>query len=73
KDRPEFAGVNRFVISPEDTYACNCRRVNDHVILPAGFPAVSSMLTENGFSVLEVELSEFQKMDGGVSCLSLLF
>ncbi len=73
KDRPELAGVNRFVVSPENTYACNCRRVNDHVILPAGFPAVSNMLTENGFSVLEVELSGFQKMDGGVSCLSLLF
>jgi len=73
KDRPEFVELNRLVISPENTYACNCRRVNNHVILPAGFPVVSEMLTENGFSVLEVELSEFQKMDGGVSCLSLLF
>ncbi|MCK5879655.1 MAG: N(G),N(G)-dimethylarginine dimethylaminohydrolase [Holophagae bacterium] len=73
KDRPEFVGLNRLVVSAENTYACNCRRVNNHVILPAGFPAVSNMLTEKRFSILEVQLSEFQKMDGGVSCLSLLF
>ncbi|NOY22312.1 MAG: N(G),N(G)-dimethylarginine dimethylaminohydrolase [Acidobacteria bacterium] len=73
QDRPEISGLNRLVVSPENTYACNCRRVNNNVILPAGFPAVSTMLTENGFSILEVELSEFQKMDGGISCLSLLF
>ncbi|NOZ13119.1 MAG: N(G),N(G)-dimethylarginine dimethylaminohydrolase [Acidobacteria bacterium] len=72
-NRPEFAGLNRFTVPPENTYACNCRRVNDFVILPAGFPAVSRMLAGNGFRILEVELSEFRKMDGGVSCLSLLF
>lgn len=71
--RPELSRLNRLVVSAENTYACNCRRVNNHVISPAGFPAVSGMLKESGFPVVEVELSEFQKMDGGVSCLSLLF
>ncbi len=70
---PAFAALNRLVVSPENVYACNCRRVNDFVILPAGFPEVSRMLTENSFQIFEVELSEFRKMDGGVSCLSLLF
>jgi dimethylargininase len=42
------------------------------VILPAGFPKLEQRIQAHGLSTLPVEMSEFQKADGGVTCLSLL-
>lgn len=59
-------------VDEEDAYAANCLRVKDHVILPTGFPKLEQRIQTQGFSTLPVEMSEFQKADGGVTCLSLL-
>jgi dimethylargininase len=41
--------------------------------MPAGFPAVKEMLTQHGFKTHEINMSEFSKIDGGLTCLSLRF
>jgi len=56
----------------DEAYAANCLAVGNFVILPAGFPKLEQRIQENGFSTLPVEMSEFQKADGGITCLSLL-
>jgi len=60
-------------IPPGEEYAANCLRVNDHVLIAAGYPRLLAMLTARGNQVLALEMSEFRKMDGGLSCLSLRF
>jgi dimethylargininase len=60
-------------VRPEDTYAANCVRVNDRVLVAAGFPQVERDLQQAGLETLVLDMSEFQKMDGGLSCLSLRF
>ena len=72
-DHPAFHDFNIIHVSPEETYAANCIRVNDRIITPAGFPGVHQDLTRRSYLFIEVEMSEFQKMDGGLSCLSLRF
>ena len=57
----------------EEEYAANCIRVNDHVLLAAGYQSFGKTLREQGYQTIEIEMSEFQKMDGGLSCLSLRF
>lgn len=59
-------------IAAED-YAANCIRVNDYVLIAAGFPVFESSLKELGYTVIALDMSEYQKMDGGLSCLSLRF
>jgi dimethylargininase len=71
--RDEFAGYNRVRVAATESYACNCVLVNDRVLVPAGFPRLQAQLVERGYSPLPVEMSEFRKMDGGLSCLSLRF
>jgi dimethylargininase len=71
--REEFSGYNRIFVSPDETYACNCVLVNDRVLIPAGFPRIQSELVSRGYKLLELDVSEFRKMDGGLSCLSLRF
>jgi dimethylargininase len=68
-----FSGYERIVVAQEESHAANCVRVNDRVLVAAGYPRLIGELRERGFSPLELDMSEFQKMDGGLSCLSLRF
>jgi len=54
-----------------EEYAANCVRVNDSLLTPRGFPATASLLAGLGFGVVPLEMSEYRKMDGGLSCLSV--
>jgi len=72
-DWPEFAGYDLLRVSPEESYGANCVRVNGRVLVAAGFPNLTEELQRRGYDPLVLEMSEFQKMDGGLSCLSLRF
>jgi len=54
-----------------EDYAANCIWVNDALLVAEGFPATSALLGTLGYDVLPLAISEFRKMDGGLSCLSL--
>jgi dimethylargininase len=60
-------------VSAAEGYAANCVRVNQAVLVPAGYPRLATALRERGLRPMPLEMSEFQKMDGGLSCLSLRF
>lgn len=69
----QFRGYKVILAAPQETYAANCVRVNDYVLFPAGYPSLESRVQQQGFKTLPLEMSEFAKMDGGLSCLSLRF
>lgn len=71
--REEFSSFKILPVPEEESYAANSIWVNGTVLVPAGFPRTSEIIREAGYSILEVEVSEFQKLDGGLSCLSLRF
>ena len=70
---PQFARFHRICVSAPESYAANCIRVNDRVLIARGFPQITDSLATRGFHPLVLNMSEFQKMDGGLSCLSLRF
>jgi len=72
-DHPEFNSYQKIVVPLEEEYAANCIRVNDYVIIPAGYPVTKQKLNDAGYQTIELEMSEFRKQDGGLSCLSLRF
>ncbi|QDQ01687.1 N(G),N(G)-dimethylarginine dimethylaminohydrolase [Lysinibacillus fusiformis] len=72
-DHPAFESYEKIVIPKEDEYSANCIQVNDYVILPSGYPETNRKLNELGYKTIELEMSEFRKHDGGLSCLSLRF
>jgi dimethylargininase len=65
------ARVLRVALGEE--YAANCVRINDHVFMPSGNPKLERQLAEHGYKPLVLDVSEYRKMDGGLSCLSLRF
>jgi dimethylargininase len=54
-----------------EAYAANCIRVNDTVLIAQGFPKTAALLRGLGHDVAELDMSEYRKMDGGLSCLSV--
>jgi len=72
-DLPQFQSFERIILKEENAYPANSIWVNDTIITPAGYPEVSEKLKRTGHKIIELEMSEFQKVDGGLSCLSLRF
>ncbi len=72
-DKPEFMKYHRVQIPEEEAYAANCIWVNDTVIVPEGYPAVLAAVKDLGYRTIVVDTSEYRKLDGGLSCLSLRF
>ena len=68
-----FKDFRKIYIDEDENYAANCIRVNEYVIMPSGYAKTRNSLIKAGFHVLETDVSEFRKIDGGVSCLSLRF
>jgi len=72
-DHPAFKRFELIRVRADEDYAANCVRVNDHVLMASGFPVPPDTLKKLGYSVIPLGMSEYQKMDGGLSCLSLRF
>ncbi len=68
-----FDGYECIRVSAEESSAANCVRINDRVLVAARNPRLTAELVEHGFNPLVLDISEFQKMDGSLSCLSLRF
>ncbi len=71
--KPEFANFNLISVDPDEAPAANCIWVNGTVIAPIGFPKTIAKIKAAGYPVTPLNISEFQKLDGGLSCLSLRF
>ena len=72
-EKPEFKKYNKVVVPEEEAYGANCIWVNEKVIIPEGYPSVLKAVKDLGYETLIVDTSEFRKIDGGLSCLSLRF
>lgn len=72
-DRPELKAFERIVIPAEESYAGNSLWMNGQVLVPAGFPRTRELIEAVGIETIETGMSEFRKMDGGLTCLSLRF
>jgi dimethylargininase len=70
-DHKQFGDYDLVRVEPGEEYAANCVMVNGRVLVAAGFPSLESDLQIRGHQTIALEMSEFQKMDGGLSCLSL--
>jgi len=71
-DPRQFAGVETLATDPGEAAAANCVRAGDRLVLPAGNSRTADALRNRGFDVIEVDVSELQKAESGVTCMSLI-
>lgn len=72
-DREELAGYRRITVPTVEDYAANTLLINGRLITPSGFPETRARLEALDLPIIELDTSEFRKMDGGLTCLSLRF
>lgn len=71
----EFQSFNLIKVPSEEDYAVNVIYINGNIIMPAGYPKTKAMLEKlKGYKkLIEVDTSEYKKIDGGLTCLSVRF
>ena len=70
---PLFEKFNKIRVEREEALAANSVWINGTVLTPKGNPVTKKRIEKAGYKVVELDVSEFQKLDGGLSCLSLRF
>ncbi len=69
----EFSEYRLLLVPAEEAYAANTLTVGEKVFVPRGFPRTQRMIEEHGLGVCALDISEFRKGGGGLTCLSILF
>jgi dimethylargininase len=76
KNLADFRGFKSFekiILDSGEEHAANTLWVNNSLLMPKGFPKTHAKLSQLGMSIIELDVSEVQKMDGGLTCMSLRF
>jgi dimethylargininase len=68
-----FKKFNRIIVDKNESYAANSLWINGIVLVPDGYPKTRKKIEKAGYKTIALDLSEFRKVDGGLSCLSLRF
>ena len=72
-ENPMFDKFNKIKVPEKESYSANCININGTVFFPEGYPEIRKIVESFGYKTLVLEMSELRKVDGGLSCLSLLF
>jgi dimethylargininase len=72
-DTEALEGFQLIPIPEDEPWAANALPIGKYVCIPAEHVQTTALIRDRGFEVVTVELSEFAKAEGGITCLSLLF
>ncbi len=61
------------VVPDGEEYGANTLAMNDIIIMSEGHDKLIKMINEHGFDVFTLKMTEFEKCEGALTCLSLRF
>jgi len=70
---PALKGYSIIIPPGNEEYAADTLSVGDTVLMAKGYDEARKMVEEEGFNVIILDVSEVQKCDGALTCLSILF
>jgi dimethylargininase len=72
-DLGPFENARAIDVAPGEPAAADVLAIGDSAIIPASFPETARILDRAGWRVLAIDVSELQKAEAGVTCMSLIF
>jgi dimethylargininase len=63
----------KIVVPRGEEYAADCLGINETILMAKGYPKTKKLIEKEGFLVKELEVSEFRKGDGALTCLSIIW
>lgn len=73
ENHPLLQELNLLIIPMKESYSVNCLSIGNTVIISDKFSYAQNVVTEAGFEVISLEMSEFEKCQGALTCLSIIF
>ncbi len=70
-DRSRFEQFRQIEVA--EPWAADVLSIGETVIMPEGFPKTRDKLEQAGFRTRAIDVSELQKAEAGVTCMSLIF
>jgi dimethylargininase len=68
-----LGGLRKIMVPRGEEYAADCLAINGTVFVAKGYPKTRKLIEDEGFSVKELDVSEFRKGDGALTCLSIIW
>jgi dimethylargininase len=72
-DTEPLEGFKLMDVAEDEPWAANALRIGETVLFPASLPHTEAILRRAGFDVRTLDLSELQKAEGSVTCMSVIF
>lgn len=72
-DYPVLEPFSKIVLPSEETHSANTLTIGGVVIMSSRHNKSSQLVKEAGFDVIQLDMSEFEKCDGALTCLSIIF
>lgn len=73
QNHPIFRNFVQVLVPSDETYAANTLAIDDVVLMSSRHPKTSEIVREVGFEVIQLNMSEFEKCEGALTCLSIIF
>lgn len=72
-DTDILRGFRKIVVPSGEEYAADCLAIGETVLMAKGYPKTKKLIDKEGFLARELEMSEFRKGDGALTCLSIIW
>lgn len=67
-----LVGFRQIAVPPDEPFAANTLTVSNTVLVSAKWPRTASLIANAGYSVRALDISELEKAEAGLTCLSLI-
>jgi len=72
-EHPLLSDYSKIIIPEHEAYAANTLTCNGSVLVPAKHVNSIQLLKDAGFDVIPHDVTEFEKCEGALTCLSIIF
>jgi dimethylargininase len=72
-DHPVLESFTKIFLPAVESHSANTLSIGDTVIMSSRHRETSGLVREAGFDVIQLDMSEFEKCDGALTCLSIIF
>jgi dimethylargininase len=73
EEHPTLQEFDKIVVPKEEGYATNTLTIRNAVLMSQKHQRAQTLVVEAGFEVIPLDMSEFEKCEGALTCLSIIF
>ncbi|CDW90634.1 n-dimethylarginine dimethylaminohydrolase [Stylonychia lemnae] len=69
---PEFDKYEKIIVEEDERHGANILNINGNIVVPGSCPKLHKVLQDRGYTIKPVICDEFRKIDGSLTCMSVL-